>query len=298
MTYEQLIVLHAIVTEGTFRGAADKLNKSQSAISHMLKKLETEIDIVLLSREEYRPTLTQAGEVFYRQATRVMQQMQQLGSTAKNLRAKQEAQVFLAVTATYPLKSLLEIVGTITAEYPATHIRLSGENMGGPIERLLRDDADIIIATMDGVPVDQVEAIPFAEITILPVAHPDFEPARSSHMKTISEMQSYTQIVVADSSSGAFVQSRDILPGGLRWTVSDFAAKKEILLAKMGWGGIPSHMIKKELAIGALVPLNVEGYQPRQSLLFQIRRRDRDVGIVAQSIWEQMMSVASDDECE
>jgi len=298
MTYEQLIVLHAIVTEGTFRGAADKLNKSQSAISHMLKKLETEIDIVLLSREEYRPTLTQAGEVFYRQATRVMQQMQQLGSTAKNLSAKQEAQVFLAVTATYPLKLLLEIVGTITAEYPATHIRLSGESMGGPIERLLRDDADIIIATMDDVPVDQVEAIPFAEVTILPVAHPDFEPARSTHMKTISEMQSYTQIVVADSSSGAFAQSRDLLPGGLRWTVSDFAAKKEILLAKMGWGGIPSHMIKKELDTGALVPLNVEGYQPRQSHLFQIRRRDRNVGIVAQSIWEQMMSVASDKEYE
>lgn len=298
MTYEQLIVLHAIVTEGTFRGAADRLNKSQSAISHMLKKLETEIDITLLSREKYRPTLTQAGEVFYRQATRVMQQMQQLGSTAKNLRAKQEAQVFLAVTATYPLKPLLEIVGTITAEYPATHIRLSGENMGGPIERLLRDDADIIIATMDGVPVDQVEAIPFAKVTILPVAHPDFEPARSSHMKTIGEMQSYTQIVVADSSSGAFAQSRDLLPGGLRWTVSDFAAKKEILLAKMGWGGIPSHLIKKELDFGELVPLNVEGYQPRQSRLFQIRRRDRDVGIVAQSIWEKMMSVASDDECE
>lgn len=298
MTYEQLIVLHAIVTEGTFRGAADKLNKSQSAISHMLKKLETEIDIVLLSREEYRPTLTQAGEVFYRQATRVMQQMQQLGSTAQNLRAKQEAQVFLAVTATYPLKSLLEIVGAITAEYPATHIRLSGESMGGPVERLLRDDADIIIATMDGVPVDQVEAIPFSEVTILPVAHPDFEPARSSHMKTINEMQSYTQIVVADSSSGAFAQSRDLLPGGLRWTVSDFAAKKDVLLAKMGWGGIPSHMIKKELEFGELVPLNVEGYQPRQSLLFQIRRRDRDVGIVAQSIWEKMMSVASNDECE
>jgi DNA-binding transcriptional LysR family regulator len=224
--------------------------------------------------------------------------MQQLNSTAKNLRAKQEAQVFLAVTATYPLRPLLKIVGAITAEYPATHIRLSGESMGGPIERLLRDDADIIIATMDGVPVDQVEAIPFAKVTILPVAHPDFEPARTSHMKTIVEMQSYTQIVVADSSSGAFAQSRDLLPGGLRWTVSDFTAKKEVLRAKMGWGGIPSHMIQTELETGELVPLNVEGYQPRQSHLFQIRRRDRDVGIVAQSIWEQMMTVASDEVCE
>jgi DNA-binding transcriptional LysR family regulator len=288
MTYEQLVVLHAIVTEGTFRGAAERLNKSQSAISHMLKKLETEIDIILLSRQAYRPALTPQGEVFYRQATRVMQQMKDLNTVAKNLNAKQEPEVLLAVTATFPLAPVLEVIGTIKDGFPTTHIRLSRESMGGPIERLLRDDADIIIATMDGVPVEQVEALAFAQVTIMPVAHPDFEPAKSSHMKTVSEMQSYTQVVVADSSSGAFAQSRDLLPGGLRWTVSDFAAKKEILLAKLGWGGIPTHMIEDELARGELVALNVEGYQKRQSQLFQIRKRDKDVGIVAQSIWEQL----------
>lgn len=292
ITQEQLVVLHAIVTEGTFRGAAGRLNKSQSAISHMIKKLENQIDIILLSREEYRPTLTPEGEVFYRQATRVMQQMKELNIVAKNLNAKQEPEVFLAVTATFSLKPVLEIIGTIRDEYPATHIRLSRESMGGPIERLLRNDADIIIATMDGVPVEQVEALAFAQVTIVPVAHPDFEPARSSHMKTISEMQSFTQVVVADSGSGEFAQSRDLLPGGLRWTVSDFAAKKEILLAKLGWGGIPTHMIERELAQGELVALNVEGYQKRQSQLFQMRKRDKDVGIVAQSIWEQLSKVA------
>lgn len=290
LTYEQLVVLHAIVAEGTFRGAAERLNKSQSAVSHMLKKLETEIDFALLSREEYRPKLTQAGEVFYRQATRVMQQMQQLGSMAKSLGTGQEAEVFMAVTATFPLKPVLEIVGAVRAEFPATHIRLSRESMGGPVERLLHNDADIIIATMDGVPVDQVEATPFAEVTIMPVAHPDYGPAGGTQMKSISEMQSYTQVVVADSSSGDFTQSRGLLPGGMRWTVSDFAAKKEILLAQMGWGGIPTHMIEEELKNGDLVPLHVEGYQPLRSQIFQIRRRDRDAGIVAQSIWEKLLA--------
>ncbi len=290
MTYEQLIVLHAIVTEGTFRGAAERLNKSQSAISHMLKKLETEIDVPLLSRAAYRPELTREGEVFYRQATRVMQQMQQLANMAKSLSAGQEAEVFLAVTATFPLKPVLDVVGAVRTQYPGTHIRLARESMGGPIEQLLRNDADIIIATMDGVPVDQVEATPFAEVTIMPVAHRDYEPARGAHMKTISEMQSYTQIVVADSSSGGFTQSRGLLPGGLRWTVSDFAAKKEILLAGMGWGGIPTHMIDDELESGDLVALNVEGYQPLRSRLFQIRRRDREAGVVAQCIWENLLA--------
>lgn len=290
MTYEQLIVLRAIVTEGTFRGAAVRLNKSQSAVSHMLKKLENETGIILLSRENYRPKLTTAGSVFYRHATRVLHQMQKLSDVAKSLNAKQEAEVFVAVTATYPLQPLLQIIGDVTTAYPATHIRMTRENMGGSIERLLRDEADIIVATMDGVPAEQVEAIPFSTVTILPVAHPDYEPARSNHMKTVEEMQSYTQIVVADSGSGAYRQSRDLLPGALRWTVSDFAAKKEIILAKMGWGGIPDHLIKHELEQGKLVPLNLEGFPPRQSPLYQIRRRDRDVGVVAQSIWEYMIS--------
>ncbi len=292
MTYEQLVVLDAIVSEGTFRAAAVRLNRSQSAVSHMLKKLEDEIDIVLLSREEYRPKLTPAGEVFYRQATRALHQMRQLGDMAKSLSAKQEAEVFLAVTATYQLAPLLKIVGDVTAAYPATHIRLSTEAMGGPVERLLRDNADMIIATMDGVPADQVEAVPCSMVNIIPVAHPEFEPAQSSQMKTIREMQSYIQVVVADSSSGAHSQSRDLLPGGLRWTVSDFAAKKEVLLAKRGWGGIPEHLIRDELNCGQLVALNVEGYPPRHSQLFQIRRRDRDAGIVAQSIWEQLLNNA------
>ncbi|KZL28583.1 LysR family transcriptional regulator [Pseudovibrio sp. Ad37] len=289
MTYEQLIVLHAIVTEGTFRGAAERLNKSQSAISHMLKKLEAEIDIVLLSREDYRPKLTSAGKIFYRQTIRVMQQMNELGSLAKTLNAKQEAEVSLAIAATLPLQPTLGIIGRVRSEFPATHIHLSRENLSGLIERLLSGSADIIIATMDGVPEERVEAVSFADVTILPVAHPDFEPAQSMHMKSATEMQSYTQIVVADSGSGALTQSKDLLPGGLRWTVTDTVAKKEILKAGLGWGGIPEHMIKEELARGELVQLNVEGFQPRQSRLFQIRKRDRDVGVVAQAIWDDLM---------
>ena len=290
MTYEQLVVLHAIVTEGTFRGAAERLHKSQSAISHMLKKLEDEIDITLLSRKEYRPKLTSKGEVFYRQATRVIQQMQELGSMAKSLSASQEAEVFLAVTVTYPIKPLLKIVRDITALYPATHIRLTRESMGGSIKRLLRNDADMIIATLDGVPIEQVEAMPLSVVIISPVAHPDFEPARSSHMKTIAQMQSYVQVVVADSSNGEFEQSRGLLPGGLRWTVSDITTKKEILLANMGWGGFPEHLIEDELKKGTLVRLNVEGYAPIHSHIHLIRRRDSQAGIVAQAIWERLMA--------
>lgn len=51
-------------------------------------------------------------------------------------------------------------------------------------------------------------------------------------------------------------------------------------------------MIETELATGALVALNVEGYEKRQSHLFQMRKRNKDVGVVAQSIWERLSKIA------
>lgn len=287
MTLEQLIVLNAIVEQGTFRGAADYLNKAQSAISHMLKKLEDELGFTLLSREKYRPELTEKGEVYYRHSLRVLQRVQDLKSVARTLNSEQEAEVALTVTATFPFSPILGLIGEMTSRYPATHIRVSRDNMGGSLERLLADEVQIAISTLDGVPLDRIEALPLAPVTILPVSHPDFPAARGGSVNSDAEMQSHIQVVVSDSGS-TNKQSRGLLPGGLRWTVSDFATKKEILLANMGWGGIPQHMIQQELDQGDLVPLNVEGYPPVQAEHFAMRRRDVTIGVVAQAVWDRL----------
>ena len=294
MTFEQLMALHAIVAEGTFRGAAERLHKSQSAISTAVKKLEHELDLLLLSRDDYRPRLTADGEVFYRQATRVMQQMQDLKALAKNLKADQESEVTLVATATLPIAPLLPLIQATRESYPATHVRLATESMGGPIERLLASDADMVLASLDGVPLEDVEAVPFCTLTILPVAHPDYLPGEEMDMLSQVTMQAYTQIVVAGSGSGAFSQSRDLLPGANRWTVSDFATKKDILLGKMGWGGLPAHLIQQELAAGQLVPLNIQGRPIRHSQIFLIRQRQSSPGKVAQALWQTLTDNSAD----
>lgn len=291
MTLDQLLTLHAIVSEGTFRGAAQRLHKSQSALSHSIKKLEQEIGLEVLSRDDYRPSLTAHGKVFYRQATRIILQMQHLKQLTQNLNAEQEPEVNIVITATQPLDPVLHVINQATREFPATHIRLAVETMGGPAERLLKNSADIIIAALDGIPSDQVEAIPFSVTNIIPVASPDYGEQQWSERQSITAMQAYVQVVVASSSSHDFEQSRDLLPGGLRWTVSDFATKKEIIQAAMGWGGLPEHMISSELASGELIKLDVEGYPVRRSELYQIRHRDRLPGKVAQTLWDRLAQV-------
>jgi DNA-binding transcriptional LysR family regulator len=48
MTLEQLQCLRAIVEEGSFRAAASKLHKAQSAISYAIRLLEEEFGFELL----------------------------------------------------------------------------------------------------------------------------------------------------------------------------------------------------------------------------------------------------------
>lgn len=87
-------------------------------------------------------------------------------------------------------------------------------------------------------------------------------------------MQTELRVIVADTVGRDYKQSRDVTPGGRRWTVSDFETKKAILLAGMVWGEMPTHLIREDLDDGRLTALNVEGFPPRTAELFAMRKRE------------------------
>ncbi|WP_420005994.1 LysR family transcriptional regulator [Arenibacterium sp. LLYu02] len=285
MKHSHLLALEAIVTTGTFRGAAERLHKSQSAISHMIRQLEDALDFRVLSREAYRPTLTAEGQVFYREATRVLTQMRELNATATRLKAREEPELRLAVSATLPLELLLPMLGELGAQFPATHLRLSTEMMGGAIARLIEGRAEVAISTLDGVPLEEVETRPMAVVMIRPVASPALAEKLGAGPLPLSAMQAIPQVVVAGTAGAEDSQSRDLLPGGRRWTVSDFAAKKQVLLSGLGWGGMPDHLIRQDVSEGTLIPIEVDGFRPRRSEIFAIRRKDTAPGPAARAFW-------------
>ena len=61
-----------------------------------------------------------------------------------------------------------------------------------------------------------------------------------------------------------------------------------------GWGGLPEHMIAEELKNGELVALNVEGFRPRHTEVFAIRRRDQAMGRVQGEIWRALGQTKAD----
>ena len=289
MTHEQLRMLQAIVSAGSFRGAAERIYKSQPALSKMIKKLEEECGFALFDRATYRPTLTPRGKIFYENARTVLHRFSQLEGLAMQLAAPEETHVHLAVNAICPLSDLLETLKAVAAQFPATRFNLSTEMMGGAMEALSDGSASLAITTQDDMNPETMEAVPFTSIPIIPVAHRDYEPAREQRVHSAEEMRGYVQVLVADSSRHSPEQSRDVIAGVRHWRVSDIATKKQIILAGMGWGGLPEYHVHQELERGELVRIYVEGFAGGHSDQFLIRRTDRPLGVVTQALWDALL---------
>ncbi len=72
----QLLAFKTIVEAGGFTKAARQLHLTQSALSHQIKTLETQLGTQVFARIGEREALTQAGEVLLRYATPVLRQLQ------------------------------------------------------------------------------------------------------------------------------------------------------------------------------------------------------------------------------
>lgn len=294
ITFEQLRAFQAIVSHGTFRAAAEALNKSQPAVSSTIRNLEGECGFPLFSRERYRPELTREGRVFYDRAVAALREMGRLSALAGRLSGAEEPVVEIAVNAIYPLGGLLGVLRDVEANFPVTQFTLSTEMLGGAMERLATGEIDIALTTDIDYRPETMELLPFDQVRIIPVAHRDYAPAGNGQFNTADDMRSFVQVLVADSSAGPNRQSLDVLPEVRHWVVSDVAAKKDIILAGMGWGGLPEHVVADELKSGVLVRIHVEGFEIRTSQLYIIRRTDRPAGIVAEALWQALRSAGAD----
>jgi DNA-binding transcriptional LysR family regulator len=71
-TLQQLRILKAVATEKNFTKAAEVLYLSQPSLSKQIKRLEKNLDILLINRENNKISLTENGKVFLQYSERIL----------------------------------------------------------------------------------------------------------------------------------------------------------------------------------------------------------------------------------
>jgi len=292
MTYDQLVTLDAIIKTGSFKGAAEKLHKSQPSISVAIKKLEEEFQLQIFSREEYRPKLTEDGIAFYEKAKVAIFHMQSLNALGEELAMSVETEVKVGLDLLSPREFIFSHLKNFFDDFPKTNLNLTMDVISGTHEKLL--SGDIQIGFMPITPnlskLDDLEYIPVSKVQMLAVI------SNQHYRETEMSLENIRKIpqVILGSTGKDKSQSYGILEGGRKWNINDAGTKKEIILSGLGWGRLPDHTIIEELKNKTLRVFEVPGSETFIGTIYMVKSRKHPLGPISKQLWKKFKETCSD----
>lgn len=258
-TLDQLRALEAIARTGTFAEAAAELHRVPSAVSYLVRGLESALDVPLFDRSGRKATLTKAG-VRVLDATRdLLTRAHALQDLAVELSGGWEAELHVVVDGALPMGPLAGCLRRFADPEVPTNLRVDVEYQEGVVDRFEDGPADIglFLGFAGDGDSDGYDLIPLPELELVMVATPDHRLANAR--MTDASTATHAELVVRDSSPRYAQRSKPSFMGSRNVVfLSDFHAKRVALLAGAGYGWIPHHLVAGDLDEGRLVLLLAE----------------------------------------
>lgn len=257
---DQLRVFSTVVEEGSFSAAARRLNRAQASITYAIQKLEGAVGTLLFDRSGYRPELTDAGRALLPRARRVVETSAGFERQARALREGIEPELTLAVDAMFPMSLLFAALSAFDQQYPTVQTRLYVESMGATVKAVLDGCADLGIVIDFANLSNELASTAMDAIELVPVAAPThplvLTQKQSGRALGDEDLRDHLQLVLTDRSE--LTKGRESGVVSVRtWRLADLGAKHGMLLAGMGWGNMPFHMVSNDLTAGRLVELEI-----------------------------------------
>ena len=149
MDLRQLRYFVGIVQAGSLSRAADQMHVAQSAISHHLASLESELDRQLVTRGPKGILLTEAGGILYRHAEAILRQVEFAKQDALSAQNVPSGRVSIGFPVA--LASLLgyELLVRIRETHPQILLHLTDANSALLRERLLNGRLDMAVLLIE-----------------------------------------------------------------------------------------------------------------------------------------------------
>jgi len=266
ISLEQWRSLIAVVEAGGYAQAAERLHKSQSAVTYAVQKIESLLDLKAFEIQGRKAVLTPTGQMLYRRALALVNEANELERAAKNLSAGWEAEIGIAAEIIFPNWLLLDCLNSFGAESPQTRIEVIESVLSGTAEALLTGKADLAITPHipPGFFGDLLMRTP-----VVAVAAPDHPLHKLDRPLTQRDLRNHRHITVRDTGSQRDRRAM-IIEVEQRWTLSHIATSVEALCAGYGFSWLPEERIRRELQDGRLKPLPLKAGQQRWLDLYLI----------------------------
>jgi DNA-binding transcriptional LysR family regulator len=285
LTLDQMRIFVAVAETGSFRAAAGRLFRVQSAVSHAVGNLEAQLGIALFDRSARRPALTPAGCTLLDDARAILLKVDAMRARARGLHAGVELGLSIALDPQFPLSLAAAALRDLYDAYPSVRVRVATASLGEALFALQERRCTLAISSVE-IPDPRIERealwfVPRAAVAA--ASHPLAVRAACGGPITAVELADHIQIVGEDPSP--LTEGRDfgvLSPG--TWRVSDNAIKHALILAGIGWGSLPLWLIQRDLAEGRLVRVPAAEFGPQGETVvrsYLMHRVDEPLGPAA-----------------
>jgi DNA-binding transcriptional LysR family regulator len=292
ITLDQLRILATVVDEGSFSAAARKLRRVQSAVSTAMANLEEQLAIPLWDRTQRAATLTEPGHAVLASARRVLAEVDALRKVTAGMTQGLEAAVSLCVDAVFPLAALVEMSRGFAKAFPSVELRVDVQTMSVVTERVLSGAATVGVAS----PLARSEALErraLAPIRMVPVVAARHPLASVRGRISNAALAEHVQIVLSErADDGVGLPDQGVL-SSRTWRVHDLHTKRALLRAGLGWGNLPLHLARADLAKKQLVRIRPAAWADDEHTLHLalVYRRDATLGPAHHWIFDRLAAL-------
>jgi len=273
MDLAQLEVFLAVAREGRFSRAAEKLFRTQSAVSQTIRKLEEELGEPLLDRSSRDGLLTDAGRVLQEYAERLLNLRNDAQEALVELRELHKGKLAIAAnefTALY----LLPVLGEFRRLHPMIKIVVQ-RALGSHIpDDVLRHNSELGVLTYDPQEPQLCSTVVYLDelIFVVPPSHPLARAQQVSIRQLGAE--SFVAHIVSSPYREKVIQAfkRHKTPLHMDIELPTLQAIKRFVAMGNGVALLPEISVENELARGELVRIAVRELRLHRKLRLVYRK--------------------------
>ena len=154
ITLRQLRAFRSVADAASFTLAANNMHLTQSAVSMLVRQLETEFGMPLFDRVNRKVLLTEAGRQILPLARRMLDDLRQVEEGAVDMRELQRGILRLAVPQMLACAWIPDAIGEFRARYPNVTLKLFDTTPDRIISSIQAHEAEIGIGPERAIPND------------------------------------------------------------------------------------------------------------------------------------------------
>ncbi len=140
----QLKYFLAIASTKNYSTAAEQCNVSQPALSMAIRKMEEELDLILIDRKSNPISLTEKGELIASQAIKILEEISIMGKLASELHLdKLNGSLRLSIIPTLAPYIIPLFIQKFSVQYPEVELIIEEETTKSIIQKLKASETDV-----------------------------------------------------------------------------------------------------------------------------------------------------------